>query len=140
PLANEEILRGKWLGCLAAQTGLNITFALFLACGLVLWNMSPLGVVLIVLDTAALWMLVIGLGMCVSVSSQSTFSATVTTLVLLLLITVGHWIVYPIASAVLQSLDRPDLIEPLRGFLAHGLTPPFTLATFSRIGNWEETT
>jgi ABC-type transport system involved in multi-copper enzyme maturation permease subunit len=139
PLSNEEILRGKWLGCLVGQLGLNIIFVLLLVCGLLFWAMPPLGTVLIALDTAALWALVISLGMCVSVSSHSTFRATVTAMVLLLLITAGHWILYPIVSVVLQLLGRSDLMVPLLGFHADALTPPLTLATLSTLGAPEQT-
>jgi ABC-type transport system involved in multi-copper enzyme maturation permease subunit len=133
PLTNDEVLRGKWLGCVVGQPGLNIVLVLLLLCGVVFWALPPLGAVLIVVESAALSALAIGLGMCVSVSSRSSFRASVTAIVLLLLLSAGHWVLYPIASAIVQVLGRPDLIEPLWGLHTHALTPPLTLAALSNV-------
>ncbi len=138
PLTNGEILRGKWLSCLAGQRGLNLVFGLFILTGVLLAALSPLGLLVILLDSAVLAAFAICLGMSVSVSSRSTFHATTTAFLLLVALTVGHWLLYPILSAAFQVFGRPDLVEPLRNFHYHGLTSPYSLATLATLGGSQQ--
>ncbi len=129
PLTNEEILRGKWRGCLQGQTGQNLMFALFLGGSLLVGAASLPGVVLAGLDGCVQVGLALSLGMWCSVSARSTFRAVMAAVLWLLALGVGHWLIYLALAALMQLSGRSDLVPALTGFHLYGLTPPVRLSS-----------
>ena len=130
-LSNEDILKGKWLGCVLKLKGLGLVLATYTLCGMLLGFIPLAGGLLLLIGCGVQASFVICLGMACSLASSSTFRATVATCVVLLAVTVGHWLLYLIGSAAFQLLGRPDLIHPLHVFHSYGLTPPVTLSTLA---------
>jgi ABC-type transport system involved in multi-copper enzyme maturation permease subunit len=135
PLTNEEILQGKWLGCMGNVRGLGLVIVCYTLIGAILGYIPVAGGLLVLVGLGVQAALVVCLGMACSLGSRSTFRATVVTVVGLLALTCGHWLLYLFEAAAVQVFGRTDLLPWLAELHTYGLTPPLTLGTLATCGH-----
>jgi ABC-type transport system involved in multi-copper enzyme maturation permease subunit len=124
-LTNGEIVRQKWLASvlqpLTAWCSLLALYFLGCVCGGVSWS----GMVLLPLAIVAHACLAASLGLACSLTSATSWQATVRTLLVLGLLTLGPWGVSGIVG-VFGDLSAAEEVRLAR-FLSAGLSPPLTL-------------
>ncbi len=131
PLSTQEILYGKWVGCLWGLRWVGVWLGTVYLLGLVTGGLSPLavpllaGTVLVYCGTLAV------VGLWCSVVCRTTVRATVAAVAATLGLSVGHWLIWlcciPLGGPGGHPLDT--LIE-----LQAGITPPVVLSIFLPFG------
>lgn len=138
PLDSDDLLWGKWVGCVLSVRWPGLWLGFILALGLLTGGLHPLALPLFL--TA--WLIYAGflatLGLWFSAVCRSTLRATIATLLTAAGLAFGHWLIWMCCGALMAmgpSGGNHGFIEHLLMFQAFSLTPPITLGALAFHGS-----